>query len=278
MKIIMTILLVISNLVLGQNLKFIAEFGDFNGASSFDIDLNGNFYVCDILENTITKLDSLGNEILTIGGYGWEESAFDEPVSVFTNTLSVYVADKNNDRIQRFDKDLNFLSLYSGKNNSNIEFGYPTCIVITDIGDLFFLESDNNRILKFNLTGEFLLEIGGNDAGAYALINPRNFTSDSDGNIYVLDKNKIKAFDQYGNGKIIYTLDFEPRQIFIYRNRILYIQESQITVFDLKDRRIIKQHKYFDNLNEEEIVDAKIKLNKLFVLTSSRILKYIISK
>ncbi len=278
MKIIMTILLVISNLVLGQNLKFIAEFGDFNGASSFDIDLNGNFYVCDILENTITKLDSLGNEILTIGGYGWEESAFDEPVSVFTNTLSVYVADKNNDRIQRFDKDLNFLSLYSGKNNSNIEFGYPTCIVITDIGDLFFLESDNNRILKFNLTGEFLLEIGGNDAGAYALINPRNFTSDSDGNIYVLDKNKIKAFDQYGNGKIIYTLDFEPRQIFIYRNRILYIQESQITVFDLKDRRIIKQHKYFDNLNEEEIVDAKIKLNKLFVLTSNRILKYLISK
>jgi hypothetical protein len=278
MKILMTILLIISNLVLGQSLKFTGEFGDFNSAASFDIDLNGNLYVSDINENTITKLDSAGIEILTIGGYGWEESAFDEPVSVFTNTLSVYVADKNNDRIQRFDKDLNFLSLYSGNNNSNLEFGYPACIVITDIGDLFFLESDNNRILKFNLTGEFLLEIGGNDAGAYALINPINFSSDAEGNIYVLDKNKVKVFDQYGNGKFIYTLDFEPNKIFISGKRILYILNHKIVIFDLKDRRIFKEYKYFENLNEEEIVDAKIKLNKLFILTSSRILKYIISK
>jgi hypothetical protein len=265
-------------MVLGQSLKFNGEFGDFNSAASFDIDLNGNFYISDILDNAIIKLDSTGSEILSIGGYGWEESAFDEPVSVFTNTLSVYVADKNNDRIQRFDKDLNFLSLYSGRNNSNIEFGYPTCIVITDIGDLFFLESDNNRILKFNLTGEFLLEIGGNDAGAFALTNPTNFSSDADGNIYVLDKNKVKVFDQYGNGKFIFSLDFQPNKIFIYRNRIFYIQKSQITVYDLKDRRIINEYKHFDNLMEEEIIDAKIKSSKLFVLTPSRILKYMISK
>jgi hypothetical protein len=278
MKIFMVILIVISNMVLGQSLKFNGEFGDFNSAASFDLDLNGNFYISDILDNAIIKLDSTGSEILTIGGYGWEESAFDEPVSVFTNTLSVYVADKNNDRIQRFDKDLNFLSLYSGRNNSNIEFGYPTCIVITDIGDLFFLESDNNRILKFNLTGEFLLEIGGNDAGAFALTNPTNFSSDADGNIYVLDKNKVKVFDQYGNGKFIFSLDFQPNKIFIYRNRIFYIQKSRITVYDLKDRRIINEYKHFDNLMEEEIIDAKIKSSKLFVLTPSRILKYMISK
>ncbi len=278
MKIFMVILIVISNIVLGQSLKFNGEFGGFNSAASFDLDLNGNFYISDILDNAIIKLDSTGSEILSIGGYGWEESAFDEPVSVFTNTLSVYVADKNNDRIQRFDKDLNFLSLYSGRNNSNIEFGYPTCIVITDIGDLFFLESDNNRILKFNLTGEFLLEIGGNDAGAFSLTNPTNFTSDADGNIYVLDKNKVKVFDQYGNGKFIFSLDFQPNKIFIYRNRIFYIQKSQITVYDLKDRRIINEYKHFDNLMEEEIIDAKIKSSKLFVLTPSRILKYMISK
>lgn len=278
MKILMIILFAITNLFLGQNLKFNGEFGNFNSASSFDLDLNGNFFISDILDNTITKLDSNGHEILTIGGYGWDESAFDEPVSVFTNTLSVYVADKNNDRIQRFDKDLNFLSLYSNGNNSNIEFGYPTCIVITDIGDLFFLESDNNRILKFNLTGEFLLEIGGNDAGAYALINPINFTSDANGNIYVLDKNKVKVFDQYGNGKFIYTLDFQSKKIYIYRNLIIYIQKSLITVFDLNNHRLLKEYKSFDNLNKEEIVDAKIKSNKLFVLTPSRILKYTISK
>jgi hypothetical protein len=91
-----------------DSLVFIKSFGNFQSAASFDIDLNGNFYVSDIEENNIVKLDSLGNEIVSIGGYGWSESSFDRPVSIITNTLSVYVADENNDRVQRFDKDLNF--------------------------------------------------------------------------------------------------------------------------------------------------------------------------
>ena len=96
-----------------NKLVLVMSFGDFKSASSFDIDLNGNFYVSDLEENNITKLDSSGNEIVSIGGYGWSESSFDRPISIITNTLSVYVADENNDRVQRFDKDLNFLSLYS---------------------------------------------------------------------------------------------------------------------------------------------------------------------
>ena len=44
----------------------------------------------------------------------------------------------------------------------------------------------------------------------------------------------MKVFDQYGNGKFIYTLDFEPNKIFISGKRILYILNNKITIFDLK--------------------------------------------
>ena len=125
------------------------------------MDLSGNIFVSDIGLNTITKFDSTGKIIINIGGFGWEESTFDEPIDIVTNTLSLYVADKNNNRIQRFDKDLNYISEFSGKkDNGKIEFGYPTCIDISSIGDLYILDSDNYRILKFNLTGEYLQEIG----------------------------------------------------------------------------------------------------------------------
>ena len=182
-------------------LIFIKSLGDFQSASSFDIDLHGNFYVSDLEKNNIVKLDSLGNEIVSIGGYGWSESSFDRPISIITNTLSVYVADENNDRVQRFDKDLNFLSLYTGSlENGSIEFAYPISVEISSIGDLYILENDNNRILKFNLTGEYLTEIGGNDAGMFALNNPTDFSIDRRNDIYVLDNNSIKVFDQFGNG------------------------------------------------------------------------------
>ena len=177
MKLLLITLFTFSNIIFSQNLAFLKELGKFKSASSFDIDLNGNIYISDNIENTITKLDSSGKTILSIGGFGWNESTFDQPVSVFTNTLSIYVADKNNNRIQRFDKDLNFLSQYNGDNSKNdVEFGYPTCLAISSVGDLFILDSDNNRILKFNLTGDYLSEIGSNDAGNFALDNPKNFS------------------------------------------------------------------------------------------------------
>jgi len=275
MKYSLIILFILSGFNFSQDLKYKTEYGNFTSASSFDVDLNKNIYVSDIAENTITKLDSSGNEIISIGGYGWQESAFDEPVSMFTNTLSVYVADKNNARIQRFDKDLNFLSQYRGNNNNKgLEFAYPTCIAISNIGDLFLLDSDNNRILKFNLNGEYLLEIGGNDAGSYALSNPIDFSTDLEGNIFVLDNNTIKVFDLYGNGQFLYSLKFEPNKIHVFEKNILYIEDSKIVLYNLQDRKIRAEYKNFPNLNKEIIVDTDIIDNTLLILTPKRIIKY----
>ena len=171
----LSIILLLSNFIFCQTIDFVTEFGIFSSASSFDIDLQGNFYVADYYENTITKLDSTGNILNSIGGFGWENASFDQPACIFTTTLSTYVADKNNNRIQRFDKDLNFLSEYSGSKNSEIEFAYPSCLAISKMGDLFLLDSDNNRILKFSLTGNFLIEIGAQDAGAFCFSKSQIF-------------------------------------------------------------------------------------------------------
>lgn len=275
MKYLMIIFIIISHLAIAQELQFVNHFGAFNFAASFDVDLNGNIYISDISENTITKLDSAGKEILSIGGYGWEEQTFDEPVSIFSTTLSVYIADKNNNRIQRFDKDLNFLSLFSGEDDdSDITFAYPTCIEISNIGDLYLLDSDNNRILKINLTGEFQLEIGSNDAGLFTLNNPKSFSIDNEGNLYVLDNNEIKVFDQYGNGQLSFDIKFQPHKIHTFGNNLLYIENSRLIQFDMKERKVVREYSNFQELNGDSITDAKIINNFLLVLTPTKITKY----
>lgn len=277
MKILMLILFISTKLILSQNITLKRQFGDLSSASSFDIDLNHNIYVTDIVDNTLTKYDSTGIEQISIGGSGWEESTFDEPVNVFTNTLSVYVADKNNNRIQRFDKDLNFLSQFKGDDEeTETEFGYPICVGISNIGDLFLLETDNNKILKFNLNGDFLLEIGGNDAGDFALINPISFSPDPNSNLFVLDGNLIKVFDQYGNRKLNYKIEYHPKKIRIIENDILYIENQKLTLYDLKERKLKSEFYKFQNISNHEIIDAVIVNNLLYILTANFIQIYYI--
>ena len=266
-------------LLFSQSLIFVNDFGKFENAASFDIDLSGNYFIADLVTNTISKIDSTGKLLFNIGGFGWDASQFDEPIDVVTNTLSLYVADKNNNRIQRFDKDLNFLSEYSGTNPDNeIEFGYPTCIDISGIGDLYLLDSDNNRILKFNLIGEYLQEIGGNDAGSFAISNPKNFTVDELSNLFILDDETIKVFDQYGNGKFYFKPDFAADKINVDNGNLIYINTSQVNIFNINERKPIHKFENFPNLEDEKIVDVIIKGKSLFLLTQNRIIKYLISK
>ncbi|MBK8945668.1 MAG: NHL repeat-containing protein [Ignavibacteriae bacterium] len=278
MKIIIA-LFVLHSISISQSLQFVDDFGNFENASAFDIDLSNNFFVADIKSNTISKFDSTGKLLNSIGGFGWENSTFDEPIDLVTNTLSLYVADKNNNRIQRFDKDLNFLSEYSGKNSQNeIEFGYPICIEISNIGDLFILDSDNNKILKFNLTGEFLQEIGGNDAGNFAINNPVSLTIDDLNNLFILDEETIKVFDQYGNDLFYFKINSEAEKIKIVENNLAFISKNQIEIFDLSEKKTISKFLNFPNLNDEKIVDAEILENHLIVLTQHRLIKYFIIK
>lgn len=278
MKIIFTIF-AFPIILFSQSLIYLNDLGNFQNASSFSMDLSGNIFVSDISLNTITKFDSTGKILFNIGGFGWEESTFDEPADIVTNTLSLYVADKNNNRIQRFDKDLNFLSEFSGKENNNkIEFGYPTCIDISSIGDLYILDSDNYRILKFNLTGEYLLEIGGNDAGIYAVSNPKSFAIDKSSNLYVLDDETIKVFDQYGNGMFHFKPSFSADKVNFFNKNLIFVKNDEIIIFNIPNRKIDFNFKIFPEINNEKIVDVIEKGNRLFVLTQNRIIKYLIKR
>jgi hypothetical protein len=230
------ILIISSGLALSQTFTFQHPIGKFKNASAFTITSAGNIYVSDAASDEIIKLDTLGNALKDVGGYGWNEGTFDQPVDIFANPLNVYVTDKNNHRIQRFDKDLNFISLLSTRESDNPaeRFGYPLSAVTSNQGDLFILDSENKRILKFDLFGNFIMNFGGFDGGTYALVNPKQMVVSPSNELFVLDGSRIIVFDQYGNGINVIETEFNLKNINIVFNNLLLNTDNKVLLSNLK--------------------------------------------
>ncbi|MFZ5949040.1 MAG: NHL repeat-containing protein [Stygiobacter sp.] len=266
----MLILLLLVSNISAQSLVFKYEFGNFNDANSFSFSTAGYFYVSDREKNEITKIDTIGNVSKIVGGYGWSESLFDNPIDVFTNVLNVYVSDYNNNRIQIFDKDLNFITEII--NSDKIEFRFPTCSAASNQGDIFILDSDNKRILKLNRNGNFILTIGDIDAGKFQLSSPSKFCVDNNSNLYVINKNRLFVFDQFGNGLKIIDLNFTPENINSIFNTITIVEKDKILLAKVDNNNEISfsgEMLSFDGLND--IKDGLVFNNKLYILTKKNI-------
>lgn len=250
------------------------QIGDFSSSEAFSISQSGFIYVTDSEKDEVYKLGLNGEVLKYIGGYGWSQSTFDNPIDIFATTLNVYVTDENNDRIQFFDKDLNFISQFSSSDISNpqYDFRYPTSAVISPLGDLFILDSDNSRILKFDLNGNFSLEIGNYDAGSFALSNPLKFDISSDSKLFVLDGNEIKLFDQFGGGLHKFGIDSGAVNLHIQSDVLSISYPHKIKLFNLRNKERNMVDYVFDK--QDEIKDAFVYKKQLFVLTENSILIY----
>jgi hypothetical protein len=260
-----------------QQYKFEKTIGKFVNASSFYINPAGFIYVSDIATDEITAMDTLGNIEKKIGGYGWRESAFDNPVDVYSDALKVYVVDKNNNRIQRFDKNLNYnFQIYTRESEIEQErFGYPLSAVMSNLGDVFILDSENSRIVKFDIFGNFLQNFGGYDYGNFALQNPLQLAVSMQNNIFVIDGNEIIIFDQYGNGsgRISGAEDFKSIRIIfdwltVTTKDKIFSANLRSPDLSLRELIITEYEISFD------LVSALIFNNKLYVLTKKEILVF----
>ncbi len=119
---------------------------------------------------------------------------------------NVYVIDGNNHRVQKFDKDGNFLLSWGGLGAGDGKFLFHTNpdgfygVITVDQNDDIYVGDHHNRVQKFDSNGTFLMKFGdtGYDDGEFAILG--GIAVDGQGNIYTVDwsESKVQKFDAQG--------------------------------------------------------------------------------
>jgi hypothetical protein len=170
--------------------------------TDIDVDVYGSGYGLDGSSATLRLYDAGLTLVMEVGGPGFEQGRFDRPSAVWArNGLDIFVADYGNHRIQRFDRQLAFVSSLSTRDSENPDqrFGYPTDAVLSRLGDLYVCDGENQRVVRINRLSQVEQVFGGFDAGRGKLERPTRIAIGPKDDLYVLDGSRILVFDAFGN-------------------------------------------------------------------------------
>jgi sugar lactone lactonase YvrE len=113
------------------------------------------------------------------------------------------------------------------------EFNAPSAVVTAPNGDIFVADghggNTNARIVKFDKTGQFIKTWGKKGAGPGELDVPHAIAMDSQGRLFVGDRqnNRIQIFDQDGKFLDQWTQFSRPSGIYIDRQDNIYVADSE---------------------------------------------------
>lgn len=250
------------------------EFGAFDDAVSLSVGAAGDLLILDAGKNELLQFSRAGDLMKTIGGRGWGDLEFDSPTDVSASfALNVYVADYNNRRVQRFDRKMNFVQSFTADNTVPALSGsfYPRAVAISTQGELFVVESDGRRILKFDPSQHMEREFGGFNAGAGALVNPRDIAVTPDGKVIVLDQQRIVEYDTYANFLSSFQLDSlnAPSSLSLAGNGLIVVSPNKIVAYSLggEKKYEIGEQSLIGVEGQEEFRDAGVFGSMLYILT-----------
>jgi DNA-binding beta-propeller fold protein YncE len=211
--------------------------------SAVDVDINGNMYVLDAERNTLRLFDRTGRVLREVGGPGWLDGQFDRPAAVWArNGIDVFVADYGNHRIERFDRSLDFVSSFSTRESGDpdVEFGYPTGVALSRLGELFICDTENSRIVKVDRFSTVERTFGGIGGGKGRLVSPVKVEAGPKDAIYVLDGRRVAVFDAFGNylRDLPSPLRSRPSVLYADDNGIAVLDSEALCLFD-RDERVI---------------------------------------
>lgn len=202
-----------------------------------------------ISANAILELDRNTGKVL----HAWGAGLFVMPHGLTVDhENNIWTTDVALQQIFKFSHDGKLLMTLGEARvpgNDSSHFNFPTDVAVASDGSFYVSDGyRNSRVIKFSKEGKYLFEWGkkGNLQGEFII--PHGIDLDSDGNVYVADRenNRMQIFD--GKGKFlkewkneddlpVYSLSIDQKNKHILTtdyNEILYTipKGSNVRVFD----------------------------------------------
>ena len=121
--------------------------------------------------------------------------------------VDVWAVDKNNNRIQGFSDQGEFLTAFGSSGAGNGQLSGPAAIALDAEGDIWVAERGNHRVQQFSENGQYLSKFGsqGSGNGQFTGYGPRDLAIDAEGDIWVSDySGRVQEFN--GNGEFIQSV------------------------------------------------------------------------
>jgi hypothetical protein len=192
------------------------------------VDLTGNLYIADQLNQRIRKVDTSGT-ITTVAGNGAggfsgdggqaASSSLCYPASLVTDAAGdLYISDSCNQRIRKVDTSGTITTVAGNGGNgfsgdggpaTSASMSGPYGITFDSTGNLYFVDQGNNRIRKIDTSG-IITTVAGNGTLGYSgdggpatsasLGYPTGVVFDASGNFYISDlqNSRIRKVDTTG--------------------------------------------------------------------------------
>lgn len=189
-----------------------------NTPTSVFVDGSGNLYIADANNQRVRMVDPSGVITTVAGGSGWGFSGDGGPatsaqLSYVTGICldasgNLYIADNQNHRIRRVDAATKTITTvagngvpgYSGDGGTATaaSLNSPTGVSVDASGNLYIVDTQNNRIRKVNTSGVISTVAGGGAAGwptfgdggpatGASLSYPQGVFADGGGNLYIAE-------------------------------------------------------------------------------------------
>jgi DNA-binding beta-propeller fold protein YncE len=177
------------------------RFGQFTNATRITTDLLGRIAVIDEADESVSVFADDRSVPVRIGGFGWAAGSFDTPSGVASDGINLFVADRGNHRIQRFDRSLAYLSSLMTRDSTDAgsRFGYPRGVAVTPRGDLLVLDGENRRLVRFDANGRYDAAFVPAAPARATLTDPVKVVSRSDGRIVVAERGRLIEMDEFGS-------------------------------------------------------------------------------
>ncbi|MBU1880597.1 NHL repeat-containing protein [bacterium] len=243
--------------------------------AALDVSPTGHLYLLNARLAVIIKMTRDGEVIRQIGGPGSGAEQFSDPADLCAiSGLNVYVADRGNDRIVRFDRELTYLAAFKSLEGTSFDltFEFPQSVLIGLLGDLYIGDGGNDRILKIDPEGRPAFSFGEYGGGFGALAAIQRLELDPRGGLWALDQEgQVTRFDEFGG----YLRQLEavtagnPTGLAISNQYVWVSSDSNLWQFDRDLREITNFTREQLNLSTDvTLIDLAYRKENLWILDS----------